>query len=1194
MRRNKNREARRTSTVKAFGVIASVIFLLALSAAAVAVECGTIPSDGCTINGDLTLAAGIYHLPHGITFNAGTSSPGHVLDCNGATLVGVESGIGIKIRPSEWFTTFGLMVKNCNIMNYTTGILFSTPNGMKPVRDAIITDNFLSGNTRGIYLSGKVANNLITNNYFSNNTQGIYHQSIDQINNTIAGNVFSGSGIYYVYANDNYYCTGGVGNTYLDGATGPTCNGLYPYNNLIVNLDAKFAPGNYSLPSGIVVQEGHGVFKKKLDCNGATLIGNGTKNGITITSPERAERYGFTIRNCNLLNYSAGIRLSIVGSRTVRLATVVNNTFSNTTKGVELSGRDQSLNTVFSNTFYGGGIFYGYTNNNTYCVNGTGNTYLNSATGPTCEGLYPYDGLIVNTNAVFAPGSYAVPSGIRMVVGSGSSPRTLDCHGAHLFGSGKGNGIQLFPEWHTLPDILVRNCAVSGFASGITFLTNKPSSLTYSINDTLLSELTLFNNTYGIIIHGDRAGGNAITHSSLYDNNYSIYLKTAHDFNAEKNYWGTIHPDVIRGTIYDFANLSTLGRVDFDPFIVNATDTFVSGNGLFFAKTEGRDIEVRALIHRAGLIGDEAAVTFYHLRGGTELIDTHAVAIPPFIGEANATAIFALKDGDVVKVIVEPTDGEPDTGNNDAEKEFSDFPYFYVESSLGPRVAREEIEEYLKARLLTAYPTESILAADIIITVGRDDAANQLSLRYEGWGYEGTSLVAGGRRATAPYAGLVGSFKRFGKRNIYLYGNRVEGIIAAAKEMVLREHDFISVDSAYLIGDENIEAIAVYDYMHTPANDEHYLDNSHEFRQIVNNSLHGMHDDTSFTVATTNSESVTLRLRQLKPLHSEMFLDFTNGDDAKPVVFSGGIFSYILSWYEDDGLAKQLADSGREVWLMEMTGGPGTECDDCPNYSYDDLVDYYWPASIAGILRYSGSDQIDYVGHSNGGRAALSSLNEYSSSGKAGAGLCLDDFGEHTVPCSLPEHPVDRFVGVAVPTTLNDETPLTKSLRVDICSENIPEVRPAICESMESALLNGDYAIATLNSSGMSHVRLFNFGNRLVSHDQSFLISLVTLMNAFSEPKISLSLMDFYSRLGEDTSSTLDLSNVEVNKLYLFNAKPNDVILGVEDQGRILNGTDRIYLSSKQGFNYSGQMSYHHARIVSADDVERDIREVLQ
>lgn len=71
-------------------------------------------------------------------------------------------------------------------------------------------------------------------------------------------------------------------------------------------------------------------------------------------------------------------------------------------------------------------------------------------------------------------------------------------------------------------------------------------------------------------------------------------------------------------------------------------------------------------------------------------------------------------------------------------------------------------------------------------------------------------------------------------------------------------------------------------------------------------------------------------------------------------------------------MAGELADSGRDTWLIEITGGPNTECDNCPNYNFSELTERYWPALINGILSFTGKEKVQYVGHSNGGELLLS------------------------------------------------------------------------------------------------------------------------------------------------------------------------------------------------------------------------------
>src|SRR3989344_3290206 len=66
-------------------IFVSVLFFVINSISLVsAVECGSVPSNGCTVSQSTTFQLGTYNLPSGISI----VSNNVVLDCNGATLQG--------------------------------------------------------------------------------------------------------------------------------------------------------------------------------------------------------------------------------------------------------------------------------------------------------------------------------------------------------------------------------------------------------------------------------------------------------------------------------------------------------------------------------------------------------------------------------------------------------------------------------------------------------------------------------------------------------------------------------------------------------------------------------------------------------------------------------------------------------------------------------------------------------------------------------------------------------------------------------------------------------------------------------------------------------------------------------------------------------------------------------------------------
>ena len=73
-------------------------------------------------------------------------------------------------------------------------------------------------------------------------------------------------------------------------------------------------------------------------------------------------------------------------------------------------------------------------------------------------------------------------------------------------------------------------------------------------------------------------------------------------------------------------------------------------------------------------------------------------------------------------------------------------------------------------------------------------------------------------------------------------------------------------------------------------------------------------------------------------------------------------------------MIEESVTAWRDVWLIEITGGPSIECPTCADYQYIDLTHNFWPALINGVLGQTGYNKFDYVGFSNGCRVALDAL----------------------------------------------------------------------------------------------------------------------------------------------------------------------------------------------------------------------------
>lgn len=106
-----------------------------------------------------------------------------------------------------------------------------------------------------------------------------------------------------------------------------------------VRQNTSFPPGEHVLPFGLDICGG-----VTLDCQGATLVGDGSWNGIRLEGVE-----GATVRNCVVKNYTEGILLlyDAYGNQ------IEGNILLSNSEGV--SGRDAHGNNILSNAFVGNG-----------------------------------------------------------------------------------------------------------------------------------------------------------------------------------------------------------------------------------------------------------------------------------------------------------------------------------------------------------------------------------------------------------------------------------------------------------------------------------------------------------------------------------------------------------------------------------------------------------------------------------------------------------------------------------------------------------------------------------------------------------------------------------------------------------------------------------------------------------------------
>ena len=374
----------------------------------------------------------------------------------------------------------------------------------------------------------------------------------------------------------------------------------------------------------------------------------------------------------------------------------------------------------------------------------------------------------------------------------------------------------------------------------------------------------------------------------------------------------------------------------------------LSISDIIFSKLNETHVNVSAAVKNTGQVAiDNAKVAIYN----DETLESKNFTFS-IMRNANLTLSSALelKKGQKALSSIDPDNeiNESDEGNNDLIKEFFDVPYVYVSWSADDSLnfVMNGVKDYIKDNLVSGYYTNDESKADFIVLLRKFHSLNEYDKSYtrnrHGWGFDSYSTIDYFDEShDAPYAGLVGAYKRNGRNYIAIYGNRIDGDLAAAKEFIKNQAELLANEGyAVVIGNENPEALKIYDYLHQPSNLAYYDENTIGFLGVVKNALDGkMFAATDKNVTASNG--ISLRLRNLKPDFSDDYFEYLNSTGIPtelPVVMAHGLFSNLSTW---EGAGGEISNTGRDTWLIEITGGPGQDCDSCIDYSFYNLTDIF-------------------------------------------------------------------------------------------------------------------------------------------------------------------------------------------------------------------------------------------------------------
>ena len=357
----------------------------------------------------------------------------------------------------------------------------------------------------------------------------------------------------------------------------------------------------------------------------------------------------------------------------------------------------------------------------------------------------------------------------------------------------------------------------------------------------------------------------------------------------------------------------------------------------------------------------------------------------------------------------------------------------YLNITTGYPLIDQEIKDYLKLFVIEKPQSQ----AKVTIAVGLPNkniiinSKNSFTRTNYKWWFEDSVKFNGAPLGIYPYNGLVGGFKD-DYNYIFVVGNDIDGLLAAVKRLVSARSLFLSnfdLHRVKVIDNNDIAGISVADLLRNPSNYPYYNQrNSVGFANVVERVLNNNNFEIAIKTVKTYNDNTTLRLKNVNSDFSINFKDTIVGN-ARPIVLARGLWSNLLTWNE---FGKELAfdeNNARDTWLIEITGGDTTECSTCPNYKYEDLADYYWPALITGVQNYSAQKTLDYIGFSNGCRVALDSLRNWSSTGKTNAGYVFDSSTGLYISSNLGNNPISTFIGVACPGAFNGTSTLTSRVK---------------------------------------------------------------------------------------------------------------------------------------------------------------------
>lgn len=358
-----------TSAVRILAVVAALLGVLAVAPAGAAGPVGPFdPPDvgsqliGCDRAGARVTVTASSHLDPSCTYTAGfdITASDVVLDCQGALVSKVGSGVGIEISTSADTTMSGVTVRNCRVQGFLNSIR-ATRIGFRQLaaghefdhtlHDVVVEDSELSGSRGvGMYVDGYVSGVTLRNlDIHGAGSTGIYLEAGSK-GNTVVDNDIHDNGFKENGPDGELYTLGGQQFRFWGtGREGLAIDGSFD-NTVAGNRFAGNAAGGifvYTNCGEYVTQNPGRWYERRYGAERNLIEGNrfeGGLNGVWVGSRMGENTYPM---ECSQPAYATGPVYRVVLDRAAN-NTVRGNTFDEVTYGVRV---EDDGTTVVGNTF---------------------------------------------------------------------------------------------------------------------------------------------------------------------------------------------------------------------------------------------------------------------------------------------------------------------------------------------------------------------------------------------------------------------------------------------------------------------------------------------------------------------------------------------------------------------------------------------------------------------------------------------------------------------------------------------------------------------------------------------------------------------------------------------------------------------------------------------------------------------------